>query len=182
MAYSRVAQRYAEALLQVAKESKQLDVVLADCSFLQKTISESHDFQLFLKSPVIKKEKKQEILKSLFTGKVSEGMLHFLLLVCEKGREPFLSSILEEFKKLYNEQKGIVEVYLRSAAPFTKEQERKLIENFRSYTKKDVVLHSTIDTSILGGFIARYGDTLFDGSVRHQLELLRERFSASGVH
>lgn len=177
MAHSRVAQRYAEALLQFAEEEKKLDAVLADCTVLQQATAASHELQLFLKSPVIKKEKKQEILTSLFRGKISEGMLHFLLLVVEKGRESLLPSILEEFRKLYNDRKGIVEIHVRTAVPLTHEQEQKLVERFRSYTKKDVRLLTTIDTHILGGFVARYGDTLFDGSVRHQLEILRERFS-----
>lgn len=164
-------------MLSLPSESM-LETLVHDTSILQRAYEESHEYRLFLKSPIIKREKKLKIVQELFRGKVSTEMLQFLMLVVEKGRENVLPEILSEFLKLYNERKGIVEVEVQTAIPLSKEQETKIVEHFRTYTKRSVKLRLTLNPSLIGGFIARVGDTMFDGSVRHQLELLRSQFRA----
>ena len=108
-------------------------------------------------------------------------MLSFLLLLAEKGRENTLSEIVGEYFKLSDERLGVVKVHLASAVEFAKNQNDVLIEYFENSTKKKIRIYAEIDKNLIGGFIARIGDTVFDGSVRRQLEVLRQRLVEQGA-
>ncbi|MBP8975172.1 MAG: ATP synthase F1 subunit delta [Bacteroidetes bacterium] len=180
MIQSRIAHRYAEALLLAVEESKDVERVVTDISIIQNALAQSRELKLFFKSPVIRKEKKVGIVTALFKDKISDLLLRFIILVIEKGREDSFQLIVEKFLELYDERRGIASVSVQTAVPMTAEQERQLVEQFHSLIKKDVRLQSAINPSLIGGFIARYGDTVIDGSVRHQLELMRIRFIEGG--
>ncbi|MGD1044325.1 MAG: ATP synthase F1 subunit delta [Bacteroidota bacterium] len=173
----RIANRYAEALLITAEELHILKNVSDDLTVIQRIINESHEFQLFLKSPVIKKEKKQAVFKATFGSSVQSLTLQFLSLLIEKEREDALSSIIEAFFRLQDEMLGIVHVRIKSAAELSQQQTTQLQQRFEAYSKKKVHIDLSLDKQLIGGFVARIGDTVFDGSVKQQLELLRKRFA-----
>jgi F-type H+-transporting ATPase subunit delta len=166
----------------LAQEQQQLDRVVSDLELLQRTIRESKDFLVFLKSPVIKKEKKREILTTLFRQTISDLTLQFILLLCEKGREDILPQIIHQFFVLRDERLGIVGVDVRAAVELTPDQRNLLRERFEGITKKTVRLTFSLDKLLKGGFIARVGDTVFDGSIRHQLERMRAQFVEGTAH
>lgn len=173
----RIANRYAEALLNTAEELHILKKVSDDLTVIHRIIKESHEFQLFLKSPVIKKEKKQEVFKATFGSAVQPLTLKFLSLLIEKEREDALTSVIEAFFRLQDEMLGIVHVNIKAAAELSQQQTALLKQRFEEYSKKKVCIDQSIDKQLIGGFIARIGDTVFDGSVKQQLELLRQRFA-----
>jgi F-type H+-transporting ATPase subunit delta len=176
----RVARRYALALMGLAEEQGQLDRISEDLQFLQNTIRDSREFLLFLKSPVVKSGKKKLVLEELFAGKIHASTQAFLKLLAAKGREDCLDQILAEFSRLRDEKLGIVRLDVKGAVELTGEQNDTLSRTFQRVTKKNVHVSFTLDKALKGGFIAKVGDTVFDASVRRQLELLRERF-AHGV-
>jgi F-type H+-transporting ATPase subunit delta len=182
MISTRVTRRYARALMDLAEEQKQLDRVAADLELLQRTAKESREFLLFLKSPVIKKEKKKEIFSSLFSNQLGELTLSFVSLLIDKGREDILPQIIQQFFALRDERLGIVSVDVKAATELTDEQLNEIRRRFEGITKKNVRIAFSLDKQLKGGFLARVGDTVYDGSVRHQLELLRERFQEGTVH
>ena len=69
---------------------------------------------------------------------------------------------------------------MRAATELTKDQQQTIVKRFEGITRKKIRVAFSIDKQLKGGFVARVGDTVYDGSVRRQLELLRERF-AEGV-
>jgi F-type H+-transporting ATPase subunit delta len=177
MSNLRTAHRYAAALMATADEQKALKKVSKDLRAIHSLIGESHEFQLFLKSPIIKKEKKRQVLEVLFEKTVQPLTLQFLSLLAEKGREDILLDIIETFFQLEDEAMGLVKVQVKAASSLSKKQLTALEERFAAYTKKNVELTVAEDEQLIGGFIARIGDTVFDGSVKRQLELLRKRFA-----
>ena len=177
MANLRLANRYAEALLTTAEELHVLKKVSDDLTVIQRIIKESHEFQLFLKSPVIKKEKKQEVFKATFGSSVQLLTLDFLFLLIEKEREEALPSIIEAFFRLQDEMLGIIHVSIKAAVELSQQQIEQLKQRFETYSKKKVQIELSSDKNLIGGFIARIGDTVFDGSVKQQLEILRKRFT-----
>lgn len=180
MANIRVAARYAEALLTAAEEQKLLDRVAADMMALEETMRKSREFSLFLKNPIVKREKKQRVLAELF-GKTLHAMtVGFLVLLAEKGREEFLHDICTQFFALHDARLGIVNVKIRAATELSGDQQKLIQRHFEGITQKKVRLQMSVEKELRGGFLARVGDTVFDGSVKRQLELLRERF-AEGV-
>ncbi len=182
MISTRITRRYAQALIGLAEEQKQLDRVVQDMELLQRTAKESKDFVVFLKSPVIKKEKKKEVIGELFKNKVGTLSLNFLFLLCEKGREEILPHMITQFFMLRDEKLGIVSVDVKAATELSKDQFDQIQKRFESMTKKKVRISFNLDKQLKGGFVARVGDSVYDGSVRHQLELMRHRFIDGGMH
>ncbi len=180
MKNTRAAYRYALAILGVAEESKQLDAVSTDFDFMDGVIQSSREFQLFLKSPVITTEKKKVVLGEIFKDKVSQITNLFIQLCATKGREDILPEIIQQFKKLRDSRLGLLKAEVRIATQMSNEQQQLLIEQLNKRTGKSVRLDIKQDPSILGGFTVQYEDTVLDGSVRHQLEVLAGHF-ASGV-
>ncbi len=178
MRQSRIARRYAEALMLAAEEQSKAPRIAEDLRQLQRTIRESKEFHLFLKSPVIKREKKREVMRDLFAGSVDGITQQFFDLLAEKGREDVLPEIIEAFFRLEDERQGIVEVGVSAAVDLTAEQEQQLRTQFEGLTGKKIRIAFRRDPALVGGFVARVGDTVFDGSVKRQLQRLREQFVA----
>lgn len=173
----RVARRYAQAVMDLGAEQKTLDRLAEDFSLLRQALQESWEFRAFLKSPVIGTEKKKTVLRGMFQARLSDSMLAFLDLITEKKREDVLGQIIEEFFNLRDERMGIVNVDVRAAVELSDDHHRGIAKRFESITSKKVRISFSLDKQLKGGFIARIGDTVYDGSVRRQLELLRERFT-----
>ncbi len=180
MSVYRVARRYAEAALELAEEQKQGDRLASDLEVVAGAVKASREFAAFLKSPVIPREKKRGVLMELFRKKLSPFSFSVLNLVLDKGREDVLEDIIAEFFRLRDERLGIVTLEIRAAAELSAAQQKAIVKRFETLTKKKVRVAYSVDEQLKGGFVARVGDTVYDGSVRRQLELLRERF-AEGV-
>jgi len=180
MSAYRVARRYAEAALELAEEQNQGERLAADLEVVWKVMKESREFIALLKSPVISKDKKRALLAEIFRSKLSVFTFNFLNLIVDKGREDVLDDIIKEYYKLRDDRLGIVTLEVRAATELTKDQQQTIVKRFEGITRKKIRVAFSIDKQLKGGFVARVGDTVYDGSVRRQLELLRERF-AEGV-
>ncbi len=177
MPESRTARRYALAALSVAEEIDAVDAVSKDFEFIESMIRKIHDFRVFLLSPVINTEKKKTVLTSLLSKRVSDLTFRFVLFLASKGRENLLEDIFTEFYRLRDDRRGILHAETRTASPFTDAQEKELLSYLQKITKKKVRLSFVSDPSLKGGFTVRYGDTVLDASVRHQLQVLERKFS-----
>ena len=180
MAGSRASTRYASALLGVALERNEIDAVTADVGYLGDLITRVPGFALFLKSPVIPTGRKKNALREIVAGKTGATVGAFVMLLASKGREPLLEGVVAEFRRLKDARLGVIGVKARSASEFTPDQRRRLGERIEAATGKKVRLEIELDRSLIGGFTVQYEDTVWDASVRRQLELLGERL-ASGA-
>jgi F-type H+-transporting ATPase subunit delta len=176
MSRGRVAHRYAEALLLSAVEDKKEDEVAADVESVKRSIMASRELSLLLNSPIIKSDVKKRALRAIFEGKVGGLMLEFLSIVTEKGRESLVPLIVDRFDQLRNERLGIVTIEVSAANDLSRQQTSSLRTRFEAITRKTVTISFSVNKALKGGFLARVGDTVFDGSVRRQLERLRLRF------
>ena len=181
MKNTRVARRYAVALMTAAEESRSIDSVAGDLQWVGKLLKESRGLVLFLISPVIPARKKMIAFRELLENKVGKEVLTFFLLLARKGREDVIPDIVGQFGALLDERQGIVDARVKSAVPIEKEQEQLLKKRLETYTSKKVRMEFGIDKSLRGGLVIQIGDTVLDGSVRHQLELLKDRFVAGGT-
>jgi F-type H+-transporting ATPase subunit delta len=176
MADFKVSHRYATSLLENSVENNKLELITADIILLSKTLKDNIKLQSALESPVIKEEVKSSILKEIFKDKFDKDTFKFIDFVIEKKRENLLNTIASRFLELKDEHLGEVQVSVKTAYEFSKEQKQALIENLEKTLNKKVRLTFTIDEDLIGGFVAKAGDTLFDASLQHQLELLKKRF------
>lgn len=176
----RVARRYAMALMTAATEQKNIDGTAADLELIGKLLRDSREFRRLLSSPVVSPARKKAVFKEVFEKRVAVETLRFVYLLIAKGREAILPDLIGQFENLRDEKYGIVNVDVRSAVEITGPQEKGLQAQLEKYTKKKVRVRFSLDTSIKGGLVVKIGDTVLDASVRHQLELLRERFVSGG--
>ncbi|MBM4169370.1 MAG: ATP synthase F1 subunit delta [Ignavibacteria bacterium] len=180
MSQIRIARRYAEALIGMAQEKKELARVAEDFRLIHDLVKESRDFQLFLKSPVITKEKKVSIFREILGNRIHQISQSFLEFLVEKGREGVLHAIITQFFVVMDENLGIVSIDVCAAVDLSDRQQEEIEKRFEKIARKKVRATYSLDKQLLGGFVVRVGDTMFDGSVKQQLRLLRERF-ADGV-
>ncbi|CAG0933423.1 F-type H+-transporting ATPase subunit delta [Planctomycetaceae bacterium] len=177
MRSTRVARRYAQALMSAAEERSILEKTTADLTAIAGVIRGSRDFRTFLTSPVVSIPRKKSILQEVFGSTVSKETLAFLDLLVTKQREGELAGIIEQFHALHDLKMGIANVDVTTALELTAQQQKALQKELEQRTGKSVRLRVGVDPSIRGGLVVRIGDTVLDASLSHQLERLRERFA-----
>ncbi|MEW5798146.1 MAG: ATP synthase F1 subunit delta [Bacteroidota bacterium] len=173
MSNQRVAQRYASALMELTNEQKKPAVIADDLQTVLDIVDGSRELKNVLASPIIPKEKKRAILREVFKKKVGDLVAGYIDAMVVKGRESLLHEILKQYFVLRDEELGILRVKVKTSAEFSTKQEKDLQKQLETMTKKNVEITFSLDKSIKGGFIARVGDTVLDGSVKRQLEILR---------
>ncbi len=181
MSDSKVAYRYASSLLETAMEKGILEKVFKDIKLLIESLDVSGELRRTVESPVIKPELKYSVLKEIFSKKMNKETLKFIHFVIDKNREEVLYSIAEKFVDLRNGHLGIVELDVKTAFKFDDDQKKSLIKKFEKILKKTVNIHLEIDDSIIGGFVAQVGDTVYDASLKHQLDLLKKEFGQGNI-
>jgi F-type H+-transporting ATPase subunit delta len=175
MKHARVAARYAAALMGAADESKSLDLVANDLGSLRATLAASRELQRLLDSPIVSPVKKQAILAELFGSRFGPLTMRFIALLVEKGREGVLATAIEQWFALRDVRMGVVAVDVTTAVEISAGQKRELTTALERATGKTVRVRTVTDAAIRAGLIVRIGDTVHDGSMRRQLERLRER-------
>ena len=175
MSNLRVAKRYASALMALTGEAKNPEAIAGDLLDVQSAITSSKELRTLLASPVISKGKKKSVFAAIFDKKIGDSVQHYLLSMVEKGRGDILQETLVQYFLLRDEQLGIVSVDVRSTIKFSPLQEKTLTKQLEGITMKKVRVSFSLDKMLKGGFVAKVGDTMLDGSVHRQLELLRSR-------
>ncbi|MEY4930238.1 MAG: synthase subunit delta [Bacteroidota bacterium] len=178
MADARVASRYVKSLLGLAVEQGVLEAVNTDMQFFDRVCHSNRDFVLMLKSPIIRHEKKKEILNKLFSGKVHPLTMSIIEILTKKNREPLLPSIATEFHNAYNVYKGIGKASVISTVPVDAELRSELVALVKKLSNKtQVELEEKVDKDLIGGFILNVGDRQIDASIKNKLKNLKNKFS-----
>ncbi len=181
MLVSKAARRYAIALLELSKEKKVVEKTLSDIQFIESTISDSRDLELFLKSPIIKPAMKKETLTEIFKSHVGDLTMQFVSLIANKERSAILQQIASSFIREYNKFAGIIEVEVRAAKKLTAKQVKELQNVLEKSTSKKVILESTTHSELKGGMLVKIEDTVIDGTIKHKLEQLEEKLLDSTI-
>ena len=166
------ARRYAQALFLIAEENGDQDQWLADLEVLASS-SRNPDFIAFIDSPKIENVKKIEVLKEAFSKSISDLALNLVSLLATRNYVASLSSIADAFQELVDSEKGVERAEIVSAVKLTDGQEKDVVDKLTQMVGKELSVTTYVDESILGGYLARVGDRLLDGSVKTQLEDMR---------
>ncbi|NBC16921.1 MAG: ATP synthase F1 subunit delta [Bacteroidetes bacterium] len=169
-----VARRYAQALYEEAAARQQVDAVDADVDVIRDALEASRELRRFFASPVLSRAQKEDVVEALLQSHVSTLTYDFLRLLVAKQREDALADMVQAYRDLRDEQEGVTEALIRSAHPLSEAEQQQLAEEFQRVTGKQVRLQVQQDDTLIGGVLVRIGDTVYDGSVRHQLTSLRE--------
>lgn len=178
MSEFRAASRYAKSLLQLADDKGVLEEVHHDMLSLYQLCDESRDFQLMLKNPIIKSDKKLTILEKIFKGKVNEMTMAIFGIITRKNRTKLLPGIAKEFHEQYNLLKGIEVAKVTTAVPLSEQLRSKIKDLVKSISSKnEVELKEVVDKDIIGGFILNVGDRQIDDSLKSKIKALELKFS-----
>lgn len=181
MSASKVAIRYASSFLDSSIEKNTLDRVSEDFEFVYDTLRKNKELIRFIKSPIVKNETKQSVLSAIFQSKIGKESLEFMLFVATKGRENILLDILEKFFEIRDEHFKIARISVITSFEFTPEQKIQIEKQFEKLLNKKVYMTYSVDNNLVGGFVAKAGDTIYDASVIHQLELLKKQFLLGNI-
>lgn len=173
--FQKIARRYSNALYGDALATKKLEKISSDAAVILDAVNNSRELELFFKSQIIDKTKKEEIVKAIFGNKVDSLSVNFLLLLIERGREEYIKEILEDYQNLENQKNGVVKVEITTAVELSKDEKESLKEKIDGYTGLKSTAVYKLDRNLIGGFVVKISDVILDASIKRQLELLKKK-------
>jgi len=172
-----IAFRYARALFEAVKAANgKADQTLNEVRAIAEAFRSNSSLREFMESPAVSATDKQAALNSL-SGKVSEDVVRFLVLLASKGRLEFVDQIAQAMESMIDAEHGMTRGTVRSAAVLDPDQRKNLEETVRKVTGKQVILSFDVDPSLVGGLVAKVGGWTFDDSLTTHLTTLKEDLS-----
>ncbi len=173
MKSTKAAGRYAKALLELALDQQKIEVIESNMQQILTVANEAHDFQVFLSSPLIKVDKKLEVIKSIFSN-FDDLSISFLEMVAVKRREAMITEIAAAFLSQLKDHRGIVSVTIISAKTLDAQTKAEITAKISASVNGTLEITENVDESLIGGFIVRMGDHQIDASVSNQLNRLKQ--------
>jgi len=172
----KVAARYARALLAALPTDHEAEQVDEFLGALGKAMEDSGDFRALMLDPAVPSGVRLEVLVALADQNGgSEHLKNFLQTIVKNNRTGSIASIATVFHEEREAAAGIVPAEITTAVPLTEQMETRVRTALERATGKKVRLTSTIDPALLGGAVTRLGSTVLDGSLRSQLQQLRNK-------
>lgn len=172
-----VAKRYASALFEVGNEENKLDIFVDELKNIVLIFDENKEFFNILKSPLISKKEKKELVETVYKDKISSEILNFLRILADKDRISVIKEIMKQYKDLLNEKNNVLYAVAVTAIPLKDEQMEALKDKLSKATGKTMEITNEIDENILGGILIRMGYEEIDGTVKTRLEKLKKELS-----
>jgi F-type H+-transporting ATPase subunit delta len=174
----KLATRYARALLSTLPEADNAKTASDFLTALAEAMERSPDLRDVLLNPAYQRSQRQAVLDAVADDShVPPRVKSFLRVVNDHGRTDHLPAIAEVFREVLEEAEGIVPVTVETAMAMSTEQEASTRTTLEKVTGRRVRLSVNVDPGIIGGAVARVGSTVYDGSLKTQLNLLRRRMS-----
>ena len=171
----QLAQKYATAIFEIAKEENKLVPYGEELATVRQNLFNIPQARAFFQNPQIQNEAKKALITKCFKGEISKNIFNFLLLLVDKRRIGVFEAIEEEYRKLSNRERGILIADVTTARGMNRKQQEQLQKKLASITNKKVQLRLHEDEKILGGVIVKIGDKRIDGSVAGRLEAMRQQ-------
>ncbi len=169
-----IAQVYARALFDAAKERGELDEVRDQLATFADAVDRSRDLQVFLFSPYFSTAEKKDGLRRAIEG-ASETFLNFLEVLVENHRMPAIFRTRRQYDELWEEENHLLPVEITSAVALDHATVQQIGNTIGEQTGQHIELSSHVDPDILGGIVVRVGNAILDASIRNRLEQLRKQ-------
>lgn len=175
MSASRLAKRYAKALFSLGQEDDSFRQYGQELEAFVGFCQKHSDFRETIANPVFAEEDRKEVLNFVLKrGDFSNLIKHFLALLLEKNRIGAIEAISEYYTRLTDTASNIARAEITTARPLKEEALKKIEQALEKLTSKTVRSHTSEDDSLIGGVKVKIGDLVLDGSVKAQLEGLKE--------
>ena len=169
-----IAEVYARALFEVAKEHDLLDEVHDELNAFAQALHDNREFAVFFFSPYFSTEEKKDGLKRAVTD-VEPVFMNFLDALIERHRMPAIFRIRDRYQDMWEDERDLLPVEVTSAIALDKATVGSIGKRIGEQTKRTVQLSSNVDPDILGGIVLRVGNVILDASIRNRLEQLRKQ-------
>ncbi len=180
MSAQAIARRYSSALADVVTKSGETVTVQNELNQFEAMMTSSPDLTEVFKNPAIPYEQKSKVLESLLgKTKPNNSTANFLRILLKNYRLADLSEINKKFAVVLDERAGLVSADVTTAKTLSPDEQKNLQVKLEKVTGKKVNLSYSIDESIIGGVITKIGSTIYDGSVKTQLQQLKEKMIRS---
>ena len=180
MSIETVARRYGTALADVVLKTGETEAVRTELKAWEEMTSSNADLQNAFGNPAIAHNDKEKVLESLIQrANPSRTTANFLRVLLKNDRLTELVEINDKFAAVLEERSGRVSAEVTSARDLSEGEKQELRGNLERLTGKQVDLRFGIDPAIIGGVVTRIGSTIYDGSVKTQLENLKQELIES---
>ena len=169
----QIAEVYARALFEAAKEHDVLDRVRDELGEFAEALEDNRSLQVFLFSPYFSSDEKRDGVKKIVSD-ADERTVNFLELLAERHRMPAIFRIKREFDALWADENQLLPVTVTSAVELDEGLVEDIGKRIQEQTGRKVELSSNVDPDVLGGLMLQVGNMVLDGTVRNRLERLRK--------
>jgi len=178
MSVQIVARRYAMALADVVLERNEAAEVQRELAAWENIIQASPELQEVFRNPTIALDKKRAVLKILIERtRPRQTTVNFLNVLLQNQRLTELSEINRKFVEILDERAGMIAARVTTARPVPENFQRDLHSKLSSLTRKKVRIDFATDPDLIGGLVTRIGSTVYDGSVKNQLQQLKDKMA-----
>ncbi len=176
-----IAERYATAVFELAKEDKNLSKTESDLDVLEGALADSEDFNALITSPIYSRDEQTGAIEALAKAfKLSPTMANTIKLMALKRRLYVLPQLVQALRALIAEEKGEVTAEVIAAKSLTKAQQDKLAKTLKASFGKDVKINMSVDEDLIGGLIVQVGSKMIDTSIRSKLDNLQSAMKEVG--
>ncbi len=175
----RVANRYAKAFYSIAEEQDFSLQAYEDMQLVYNVFSTTKELKIVLQNPIVRINKKLNILKGVFENKIHPVSLHYLTIVIRKKRAALIEGIAYEFLKVHKRSLNIATVTLITASEVKEDIHSKAMVIARNLTGMEKIeFHEKIQPEIIGGFVLMIGDLRYDASIKRKLAKIKNHLLA----
>ncbi|MCB1334469.1 MAG: F0F1 ATP synthase subunit delta [Roseivivax sp.] len=178
---SGIAERYATAVFDIAKEAGELPQLESNLDDLGAALAGSADLRDLIQSPVHSREAQGAALAAVAAKMgLSATMKNVLSLMASKRRLFVVPQMIAQLRDMIADEKGEATAEVTSATPLTDAQAKKLAETLKAQVGKDVKIKATVDDSLIGGLVVKVGSKMIDTSIRSKLNSLQNAMKEVG--
>jgi F-type H+-transporting ATPase subunit delta len=178
MSSQTVARRYASALADVVLQRGEAREVQQELRTWADMLQSNANLREVFANPTIALDQKRGVLKRLIEiAKPRPTTVNFLKLLLQNQRLPELDQINRRFASVLDDRAGMIAAQVTTARPVKPETQHTLETKLRNLTGKNVRIEFDTDPDMIGGLVTRIGSTIYDGSVRNQLQQIKEKMA-----
>ncbi len=171
---SVAARRYAKALLDVLYPAK-AEAGLEQLRSFSSMLGQEADAKLVFENPTISPERRKDLLNKIGDAlKLDAPIRNFIGILIDRNRLDSLDEIISTYAGLLDEKLGVVQAHVTSARALDAAQQSEVVAKLQALTGKTVRMQIAVDPALIGGLVAQVGSTIYDGSIRQQLQTFRE--------
>ena len=176
MSVETVARRYATALADIVTKNGDAGGTQSELKLWETLINSSADLQSVFANPAIQQANKEKVLESLIArSQPTKTTANFLRVLLRNSRLTEIGEINEKFSSVLEERSGTLSASVTSARPLSESEKAELKMNLTKLTGKTVKLNFETDEALIGGVVTRVGSTVYDSSLKTQLEELKQQ-------